>query len=65
VKFLYSVVFHKSSVQPGSDILRNRCRVLSGKASEGTGRAPLAAGGEQANGPVIPGRNRQCPAPSA
>jgi hypothetical protein len=28
VKFLYGLVFHKSSVQPGSDILWNQLRVL-------------------------------------
>ena len=35
VKFLYSVVFHESSLQLGSDILRNRPRVLSRDASVG------------------------------
>jgi hypothetical protein len=28
VKFLYGLVFHKSSVQPGSDIHRKQRRVL-------------------------------------
>jgi hypothetical protein len=28
VKFLYQLVFHESSLQPGSDIFRNQPRVL-------------------------------------